>query len=146
MSEQNRSIVQQAYNNFKTGNIEGLLNLLSDDITWTLPEMAGVPFAGARTGRASVAEFFATVGALQEPLKFEPRELIAEGDRVIALGSYTWRVKANSREFSGDFAHAWTIRDGRATEFHEYTDTAVCITAHQKAIEHLSSEGVKGLV
>ena len=134
MSEQNKAIVQQAYNNFKSGNIEALLNLMSDDITWTLPEMEGVPFAGKRAGRASVGEFFATVGALQEPLSFEPRELIAEGDKVVALGSYHWRVKASNREFSGDFAHAWTIRDGKATEFHEYTDTAACINAYRRAM------------
>lgn len=134
MSEENRSIVEQAYNNFKTGNIEALLNLLSDDVTWTLPEMEGVPFAGKRTGRASVSEFFATVGASQEVVSFEPRELIAEGDKVVALGSYEWRVKANGREFGGDFAHAWTIRDGRVVAFHEYTDTAACANAYRKAM------------
>lgn len=134
MSEQNRSVVEQAYNNFKTGNIKALLNLLADDISWTLPEMEGVPFAGKRTGRASVGEFFATVGASQEVLRFEPRELIAEGDKVVALGSYEWRVTANGREFGGDFAHAWTIRDGKIIVFHEYTDTGACIAAHQKAM------------
>lgn len=134
MSDQNRSIVEQAYNNFKSGDIEALLNLMSDDITWTLPDMDGVPFSGARFGRASVAEFFGSVGASQDVLSFEPRELIAEGDRVIALGSYAWRVKANDREFSADFAHAWTIRDGKVIEFREYMDTAACIAAHQKAM------------
>ena len=134
MSEQNKAIVQQAYDNFKTGDIEGLLNLMSDDITWTLPEMEGVPFAGARTGRASVAEFFDSVGASQDVLSFEPRELIAEGDKVVALGSYSWRVRANGREFGGPFAHVWTIRDGKATEFQEYMDTAVAASAHQKAM------------
>jgi ketosteroid isomerase-like protein len=134
MSDQNRGIVEQAYNNFKTGNIDALLNLMSDDVTWTLPEMEGVPFAGTRTGRASVGEFFATVGASQDVVSFEPRDLIAEGDRVIALGSYSWRVKATNRDFSSDFAHAWTIRDGKLIAFHEYTDTAVCIAAHQKAM------------
>jgi ketosteroid isomerase-like protein len=134
MSEQNKSIVSQAYNNFKTGNIEGLLNLFADDLTWTLPEMDGVPFAGTRAGRASVGEFFAAVGAAQDALQFEPRELIAEGDKVIALGSYTWRVKSNNREFTSDFAHAWTIRDGKATAFQEYMDTAACRDAHQKAM------------
>lgn len=133
MSDQNRGIVEQAYNNFKSGDIEGLLNLMSDDITWTLPEMEGVPFAGARTGRASVAEFFQSVGASQDNVSFEPRELIAEGDRVIALGSYAWRVKASNREFSADFAHVWTIRDGKVIDFREYMDTAACIAAHQKA-------------
>jgi len=134
MSEQNKDIVNQAYTNFKTGNIDALVALMADDVTWTLPEMEGVPFAGARTGRASVAEFFQCVGASQEALRFEPRELIAEGDKVIALGNYQWRVKSNSREFGGDFAHAWTIRGGKVVEFHEYTDTAACIAAHQKAM------------
>ena len=134
MSEQNKAIVQQAYNNFKTGDIEGLLNLMSDDITWTLPEMQGVPFSGKRTGRASIAEFFDSVGSSQEVLSFEPRELIAEGDKVVALGSYSWRVKANGREFGGDFAHVWTIQDGKAVVFQEYMDTAVAVSAHQKAM------------
>lgn len=134
MSEPNKAIVEQAYNNFKTGNIEALLNLMSDDISWTLPEMEGVPFSGKRTGRAAVAEFFASVGASQEVVSFEPSELIAEGDRVVALGSYDWRVKASGREFGADFAHAWTIRDGKATSFQEYMDTAVAIAAHQKAM------------
>ncbi|HVQ36088.1 MAG TPA: nuclear transport factor 2 family protein [Pyrinomonadaceae bacterium] len=134
MSEQNKAIVQQAYNSFKTGDIEGLLNLMSDDISWTLPSMEGVPFGGKRTGRASVAEFFASVGASQEVVSFEPRELIAEGDKVIALGSYKWRVIANNREFGGDFAHAWTISDAKAVEFQEYMDTAVGVNAHRKAM------------
>jgi ketosteroid isomerase-like protein len=134
MIEQNKAIVEQAYNNFKTGNIEGLLNLMSDDIIWTLPEMEGVPFAGKRAGRAAVAEFFDSVIGSQNVISFEPRELIAEVDKVIALGRYEWRVKANNREFGSDFAHAWTIRDGKAVEFHEYIDTAACASAYQKAI------------
>jgi ketosteroid isomerase-like protein len=134
MSEQNKSVVNQAYSNFKTGNIVGLLDLMADDVNWTLPEMEGVPFAGTRTGRASVGEFFATVNSTQESLTFEPRELIADGDKVVALGRYQWRVKSNSREFGGDFAHVFTIREGKVVEFNEYMDTAACRDAHQKAM------------
>jgi hypothetical protein len=134
MSEQNKAIVEQAYNNFKAGNIDALLNLMSDDISWTLPEMEGVPFAGKRNGRQSVGEFFATVNSSQEVLRFEPRELISEGDKVVALGSYEWRVKLTGREFRGEFAHAWTIRDGKLAAFHEYTDTAACTNAYRKAM------------
>jgi uncharacterized protein len=134
MSEQNKAIVEQAYNNFKTGNIEALLNLMSDDVSWTLPEMEGVPFAGKRSGRTAVGEFFGTLGSSQDTLSFEPRELIAEGDKVISLGSYDWRVKSNNREFGGDFAHVFTIRGGKIVVFHEYMDTAACIAAHQKAM------------
>lgn len=134
MSEENKAVVEQVYNNFKTGNIEGLLNLMADDITWTLPEMAGVPFSGKRTGRLAVGDFFDSLNASQEVVTFEPRELVADGDKVVALGSYIWRVRANGREFGGDFAHAWTIRDGKAVGFQEYMDTAAGTDAYQKAM------------
>ena len=134
MSEQNKEIVNQAYSNFKTGNINGLLDLMADDVNWTLPQMEGVPFAGTRTGRDSVGEFFQSVNSTQESLRFEPRELIAEGDKVVALGNYQWRVKANAHEFGGDFAHVFTIRDGKIVAFNEYMDTAACRDAHQKAM------------
>ena len=50
MSEQeNIAVVQQAYNNFKTGNIQALLALLSDDVEWELPEVENVPFTGEPT-------------------------------------------------------------------------------------------------
>lgn len=135
MSEQeNIGIVQQIYNDFKTGNIPGLLSRLADDVTWKLPEMEGVPFGGKRAGRDAVGEFFALVGANQEPLQFEPREFVAQGDKVVSLGFYEWRVKPTGREFSGDFAHVFTIRNGKVSDFREYTDTAAAAGAYQKAM------------
>jgi ketosteroid isomerase-like protein len=71
---------------------------------------------------------------LTRVLSFELRELIAECDKVVALGNYSWRVRANDREFGGDFAHVWTIRDGRSTEFQECVDTAVGVSAYQKVM------------
>ena len=135
MSEQdNVAIVHQAYNNFKTGNIPALLDLCSDNITWQLPQMENVPFGGERTTRAGVGEFFALVGANQDSLRFEPNEAVAQGDKVVSLGYYSWRVKATGREFEGDFAHVFTIRNGKIVAFHEYTDTAAAEKAYAKAM------------
>ena len=135
MSEQeNVSIVHQAYDNFKTGNIPALLDLCSEDITWQLPQMENVPFAGKRTTRAGVGEFFALVGANQDSLRFEPQEAVAQGDKVVSLGYYQWRVKSTGREFEGDFAHVFTIRNGKIVAFHEYTDTAAAANAYAKAM------------
>ncbi|HEY0320268.1 MAG TPA: nuclear transport factor 2 family protein [Pyrinomonadaceae bacterium] len=134
MSEkENIEVVQKAYQSFKSGNIPALLNLLSDDVTWQLPEMENVPFGGLREGREQVAEFFATLGGSQESLSFEPREFVAQNDKVVGLGRYTWRARANGREYGGDWAHVFTVRDGRITGFQEYTDTAAAVAAHQKA-------------
>lgn len=52
MSEQeNVKVVQQAYENFKRGDITTLLGLIADDVDWRLPEIENVPFAGHRSGR-----------------------------------------------------------------------------------------------
>ena len=135
MSEQdNIAVAQQAYNNFKTGNINGLLDLLSDDITWQLPEVENVPFAGRRTGRAAVREFFALVAGNQDVIEFEPREFVAQGDKVVSLGDYKWRVKTTAREFACDFVHIFTVRNGKVTGFREHFDTGVVAAAYQKAM------------
>ena len=41
MSEQeNMNLAQQVYENFKSGDIKALLNLLSDNVEWQLPEIS----------------------------------------------------------------------------------------------------------
>ena len=134
MSEKdNTAIVQKAYSNFKTGNIQALLDQMSDGVTWQLPEVPDVPLAGARTGRDGVKEFFATLARDQDVLEFEPREFVAQRDRVVSLGHYRWRVKDTGREYASDFVHIFTIRDGKIVAFREHFDSAVVARAYQKA-------------
>lgn len=134
MSEQNTAIAQQAYENFKTGNIQALMDQMSDEVTWELPEIEGVPISGKRHGRDSVREFFAMVARDQEVIEFEPREFVAQGDKVVSLGHYQWRVKDTGRSFSSNFAHVFTIRDGKVTGFREFFDSAAIAAAYRKAM------------
>jgi ketosteroid isomerase-like protein len=134
MSEQeNTEMVKQAYRNFQTGDIQALLNLLSEDVAWQLPEIENVPFGGKRQGPEQVAQFFASLGEAQEALEFEPREFIAQNDKVAALGRYNWRVKATGREYGGEWVHVFTLRGGKISGFQEYMDTAAARSAYQKA-------------
>jgi len=94
--------------------------------------MTNVPFSGKRSTRAGVGEFFALIDANEESLRFEPNESVAQGDKVVSLGFYQWRVKATGREFESDFAHVFTIRDGKIVAFKEYMDTAACTNAYAK--------------
>jgi ketosteroid isomerase-like protein len=136
----NTKTVQQVYENFealgraaaKRPDLQPLLSLYADDVEWHVPEMEDVPFAGPRKGIAGVRDFLTAVTEDLEVLQFEPREYIAQGDKVVALGRYSWRVKATGREFSSDFAHVCTVRDGKIVRFHEYMDTAAEIRAHKK--------------
>ncbi|HEY9230610.1 MAG TPA: nuclear transport factor 2 family protein [Blastocatellia bacterium] len=135
MSEQeNTSIVHQAYANFKSGDIAALLAMLSEDVQWQLPEIEDLPFAGKRQGPEQVGQFFASLSELQDNLEFTPQSFTAQGDKVVAQGHYRWRVKATGREYGADWAHVFTIRDGKVVDFHEYTDSAAVVAAYQQAL------------
>ena len=134
MSEQNKQLVRQAYDSFKSADIEALLGLLSDEVEWQLPETENVPFSGKRSGREAVGQFFKSLAESQDVLEFEPQELIAEGDKVVSLGQYRWRVKTTGREYGGDWVHVFTVRDGKIAGFQEYMDTAAASSAYQKAL------------
>jgi ketosteroid isomerase-like protein len=131
--QDNVKIAQQAYENFKAGNIPALLNLVADDVEWILPEVAGVAISGTREGRDEVADFFKTLNETQEVIRFEPREFIAQNDQVVVLGSYSFRVKATRQRFESDWAHVFTIQNGHIVHFQEFTDTAAVAVAYRKA-------------
>jgi ketosteroid isomerase-like protein len=125
--------VQQAYQHFKNGDIQSVLGLLSEDVEWTQFEfeIEGVPFSGTRRGSERVDEFFSQVFDTEEVLHFEPRELIAQGDKVVALGHYAWRVKSTAREYETDFVHVFSVRDGKVARYQEFMDTAVVGAAYR---------------
>lgn len=125
MSEQETvEVVRRAYENFKSGDIGALMGQMSEDVDWRLPRIEGVPFSGERKGREKVSEFFTTLADSQDSVSFEPREFVAQGDKVVALGTYNWRVKNTGREYGGDWAHVFTVRGGRIEGFHEFMDSA----------------------
>jgi uncharacterized protein len=130
MSEQESvAVVRRAYEQFKGGDIPSLLDSLTEEVDWRLPEIEGVSFSGGRRGRESVGGFFSQLADSQETVSFEPREFVAQGDKVVALGTYRWRVKKNGREYGGDWAHVFTVRDGKIAGFHEFMDSAAARAA-----------------
>jgi hypothetical protein len=125
MSEkENLRIIQQAYAAFGRGDLPGLLALLSSDVEWQHPEVANVPWAGSFRGTDKVAGFFAAVAKAADIESFEPQHFIAQGDRVVVLGRERVRVKSTGRSYETEWAHAYVLRDGKVTQFREYTDTA----------------------
>jgi uncharacterized protein len=126
MSErENTQLVQQAYRDFQNGDIPALLDALSEDVEWVVPEVEGVPGRGTWRGPEQVGEFFRNLSDTQESRQLELREFVAQGDKVVVLGHYVWHVKATGKEWESDFVHALSVRDGKMTRFQEYTDTAV---------------------
>jgi uncharacterized protein len=133
MSEQeNTGLVQQAYGYFQSGDIPSVLDSLSEDVEWSSPPLEGVPVSGTWHGREQVGQFFQTLGDTQEVRQFEPREFVAQDNKVVALGHYAWHVKSTGREWESDFVHVFSVRDGKVTGFQEYANTAAIADAFRE--------------
>lgn len=134
MSEsENTRLVQQDYQSIKAGELQSFPDSLVADVQWQLPEMENVPFAGIWRGRGQVKQFFSIPDRVEDLVKFEPEEFIAQGDEVVVLGHFVMRIKATSKDVASDWAHAWTVSGGQITRFREYVDTAVVSRAHTAA-------------
>jgi hypothetical protein len=131
MSEQtNTKIVQDVYAAFGRADIPALLNSLSADIDWQAIVGAGpkVPTAGPRKGQAAVAQFFKDLAGSILFSTFDPREFVAQGDKVVALGHYAGKANKTGRTFASDWVMVFTIKNGKIVHFREYADV-VAITA-----------------
>ena len=131
MSERdNVETVRNLFQAFGRGDVATLLMLLSEDVVWFIPGPPEVaPYAGERRGHAGASQFFQLLGAAVEFEAFEPREFVAQGDRVVALGSERGRVRATGKTFDNPWALAFTVRGGRITEFRAYEDSAAVASA-----------------
>lgn len=126
MEAANTKVVQDAYAAFKQGDVPGILDKLTDDVDWhaVIGTGAHVPFSGPRKGKAAVGEFFKQVGESETFEEFDPREYVAQGDKVVALGHYRALTKATGKRFESDFVMVFTFRNGKIGQFREFTDSA----------------------
>jgi len=116
--------VQAAYADFGRGDIPSLLNRLTDDIVWTTPGAGTLmPQAGRIQGKAAVAQFFQGVGENLEFHDFSPNEFIANGDVVVAIGTWDATVRGTSVRIQDGFAMVFRLRGGKIAEFREYSDS-----------------------
>ncbi len=129
LARQNVDVVRQNYEAVGRGDIPAVLDLLTDDVEWTLQGPSVIPFARTRHGREGVAEFFALVGDTLEFQQFEPREFVAHGDTVVVLGYEHNLIKPTGRTFEQEWAHVYTLRNGKIAKGRFFEDTAAYVVA-----------------
>lgn len=131
--ESNTQLIQRSYEQFGTGDIDGLLKTMADDIKWNVPEIENAAFAGSRNGLDAVRQFFTQLQEGEEITRFEPLEFIAQDDKVVVLGESAATVRSTGRSYETDWVHVFHLRDGKVIEFTEFFDNAAATRAFQKA-------------
>ena len=126
---QNVDVVQQGYEAFGRGDIPAVLELLTDDVEWTMQGPSVIPFAGTFRGREGIAEFFTLLDETLEFEQFEPRKFVGQDDTVVVVGYERGLVKPTGRMFEQEWAHVYTLRDGKIATGLFVEDTATLVDA-----------------
>jgi len=115
----NKEIIENAYASFATGDV---LAAMADDIQWT--ETDGFPLAGTYVGPQAVLEgVLMRLGEIGDDFAVVPEKFVADGDTVVALGSYGWKHKNSGEPAVVNMAHVWTLSGGKAVAFQQHVDT-----------------------
>ncbi|MDB5797715.1 MAG: nuclear transport factor 2 family protein [Paucimonas sp.] len=123
-TEQNKQLVMRGYEMFGQQDIEGLLSLYADDIEWVGYEEPEVPFSGTYRGKAGVRQFFADLAQALDVERFEAKQAIAEGDKVVVLGHAGWKVRDSGELLDYDWVHVFDVKDGLVRRFQHFDDGA----------------------
>jgi ketosteroid isomerase-like protein len=130
-TEQNVQTVKDFFAAIGRGDREGLLALVAEDIEWIIPG-EDWPLAGTRRGHAGLADLLETASKTMET-STEPREYVAQGDRVLVIGFAKGKVKATNKTFEDHWVFAITVRNGKVTNIREYIDTQALARAAEPA-------------
>jgi ketosteroid isomerase-like protein len=127
--EKNIQTVKDFFAAIGSSDREALLALVAEDIEWIIPGKDW-PLAGTHRGHAGLAKLLETAFRSIET-STQPREFVAQGDRVLVVGFAKGKIKATNKTFEDDWVFAITVRDGRLTNIREYVDTQALARAAQ---------------
>lgn len=130
--EANIETIRRCYALYRTGDISGLMEYLSRDAAFSIPEVENSPYGGIWYGREGVEKFFELQELAEDITDWEAREFIAQNDRVVVLGRSTATVRATGRHYSTEWVHVHTLKDNKLVTSIKFFDTAAALRAFQK--------------
>jgi ketosteroid isomerase-like protein len=119
----NLEIIKSTYEG-KTSEENGrnLAKYVADDVSWT--EAKGFPYAGTYIGLESITKnVFSRLGSEWINYQFTPEDYVANGDNVVAYGTYTGIYKQTNKKFEARVAHIWKFKAGKIISFEQFVDS-----------------------
>lgn len=119
----NLEIVKSTYEG-KTSEENGknLERYLAADAVWT--EAKGFPYSGTFTGFEEISKnVFHRLATEWIGYKFTPEGYLADGDKVVAYGTYTGINKQTNKSFEARVVHLWKLSAGKIVSFEQFVDS-----------------------
>ena len=125
----NVSILREAYEAWagaKAADIGCWLAIIADEarLTSLADGVSNLAFTRSREGRSEIIEYLKGLTNEWSMIFYRIDEYIAQGDRVVAIGSTAWRNKLTGKVAETPKIDVWRMKDGKVVEFSEFYDTA----------------------
>lgn len=120
----NADLMKSLYQAFGRGDVKAVLDAFDPQIRWM--EAEGFRYAGGNPydGPGAVVEgVFQRLADEVDGFTVNPQRFFECDETVITEGRYRGTVKSTGSPVDAQFAHVWTIRDGKVAGFQQYTDT-----------------------
>jgi len=120
----NVKLVKGVYDAFGRGDIDSVVDAWHPDIVWNEAEHSLYYKPGGYHGPGDVlTNVFGRI-----PEGFDDFHVIAQafhdaGDAVVVEGRYRATARGSGDPLDAEVCHVWTVRDGKAIGFQQYTDT-----------------------
>jgi ketosteroid isomerase-like protein len=125
MSPDNSAVVRGIYDAFGRGDMPAVLAMLDPKIEWREADnfiyADGSPYVGPNAVLAGVLMRF---GTEWDGFTLALEEILAAGETVIGKGYYSGAYKKTGTKVRAQFAHFFTIHEGKVRKFQQFTDTA----------------------
>ena len=130
-TQDNVKTVQQVYAAFDRGDIDAIINSLTEDVEWGTASVASeVPWYGIVKGRAAVRGFFDVIAKEVDVHLLQPKEFIASGNLVAVTYQIEVTVKKTGKKIAEEGMNRWTFNQGgKITAYRGFSDTAAGLAA-----------------
>ncbi len=127
--KKNTAILKEAYAHWdenKEQAFQHWMDLLSDDVNFrSLADgHEGMEFTRKCNCKSEVRKYFVELARDWAMISFKMTEFIAQGDRVVAIGSCKWKYIKTGKEVETPKVDIFTMRNSKIVDFMEMYDTA----------------------
>ena len=131
-AEENAKTVQRVYEAFGRGDVDTILDAVTDDVDWASEGVSSVPgWYGVRHGKPEVGAFFQAVAEEMDVQEFTPLTFAANETDVLSVVRFVATARASGRTASMNLHHWFTFRDGKIAHYRGSEDTAQTVAVLQ---------------
>ena len=114
-----KTVVEKMFSAFDSGDIEKLVETVSDDTIWIYHGTQIIP-KGSFEKKEGVRSFFSNIIDRTEIINFDTQQFIVEGNIVVVLGQEHQKVKKSGRELKQKWVQIYTVENDLITRMEEF--------------------------